>query len=126
MSIHEQRARGLTPGQRLDELAHVLMEALGTAERCSFALPSHVASAVTMRLLGQLAIASEEIETIDVVVGEDGSIEVTAAPAKRLITFDISQSGAKSEMVVRDTAAGKMIASLPAATEADFVKWLAS
>jgi hypothetical protein len=109
---------------RLDELVRIFDDARQSAARCAFDLPSIQAIKRTEKLLRLAASSVDSIATFDIAIGEDGSIELTAAPGGRLITLDISPSGAKVEMVVRDTVTGELLASEQAATNTGIVRWI--
>ncbi len=116
----------LTVTGRFEEMMVVLIDALRSAVRCRFELPSpqaiNRAEAVVRAAAGSAATIAT-IATFDAAIGEDGTIELTATPAGRSITLDISPNGAKTEMVVRDALTRERLALESFSADSGFVKW---
>lgn len=80
--------------------------ALRDAEAHGSVCPSAAASAEAAEFLRLLAGRLPADRTIDVAVGEDGTIEITASSDATLATVDVSPSGRVTRLIMRDLRTG--------------------
>lgn len=118
-SIQSRTATG-----RFEALLATLQEAIAEADRFAFELPSELAMNRIARLLFAAVGMRKDLTTLDIAVGEDGSIEVTMVPHHHFITLDVSPSGSHVETVVRNVNSGELVASTQVDSEFEFLRWM--
>lgn len=118
-------ARTLAPMTRRDQIEKLLssLQAARTeAEKWGFAVPSEEAMTRADALLKHLVAATNIAESIEIAVGEDGSIEITAVPGRKLVVVDIPPAGTRMEIVVQNWKSGEVVEHSSSASEDDVVR----
>ncbi len=90
---------------RLDALFAEFDLAVSEARAMGFACPTQAARDVARRLLRRLAGLSDE-RVLDVAVGEDGTIEITASSKASIATVEVSPSESLTRLILRDLRTG--------------------
>ncbi len=88
-----------------------------------FDLPSGLATLRATNLLRLIGRDSRaDASSIDVALGEDGSIEISVLAAGATLIIDIPPSGRRLEMVVQDARTGAVLAPSTVVNEDDIVE----
>jgi len=101
---------GLSWVDRSEKLVSEFRMAQQDAEAYGFELPSNDAVARAVALLTHIARSTTSTESVDVAVGEDGSVEITVVLGRELIVVAIPPSGTRMEMVVQNWKSGEILA----------------
>ena len=72
-------------------------------------------------LLRRLAFCEVDTDTIEVAIGVDGGVEITALSGDRLLIVEIPQSGSFIEMLIVDAASAVPVSPTQRVTEDDIV-----
>ncbi len=87
--------------RREQALVAALCDARDAAERNGFDLPEAGSYQRAAQLLKHLAVRTPALP-IEVAVGDDGSIEITAVCGQRYFVIDVSPSGGDLHLMVED------------------------
>jgi hypothetical protein len=112
----------MTAKNRLARLLANLQAAHSEAKAWGFALPSDLAMERAVALFQHLATATGVADSLEIAIGEDGCIEVTAVSGRERIIVDIPPAGTRTEIVVQDWQSGDVLAHSAPATEDDVVR----
>jgi len=103
-------------------LAADLAAAYREARSYGFDLPSQRTYERATRLLQRLVDSSAPMDTLEIVIGEDGVIEFTAHIGGKYFVIDVEPVGDVIHMVVRDSAAGTVSFPSVKVTEPEIVE----
>jgi hypothetical protein len=106
----------------MEGLQVALSAACRDADRRGFDCPSEAALAHALSLLRQLASIPNLAPTLDVAVGEDGALEITAVPGRALVVIDIDQAGRQMELVVQALDSGAILEECASTSEDEVVR----
>ena len=107
--------------EKIVALAAQFDEARALAKNLEFDAPSAAAVERAAALLALIAEAVTETSVFEVALGEDGTIEITAASDASFVTIDISPASARAAMVVQDAHSDEITVSIPIATDQDIL-----
>ncbi len=108
--------------KKIDALVAQFEEARALARDLDFDAPSSASIERASRLLGLLAQAGQETSIFEVVLGEDGTIEITATPDDSFVTIDISPLSGGAALIVQDNGTNAITISMPVATDQDILR----
>lgn len=96
------RMTDVSSSPRAESLLNELAAARADAELWGFDLPSEKAFDIATSLLASMHDLDLGQDSVDVAVGEDGNIEITAVAGGEHITVLIAHTGSRTQMVVHD------------------------
>ena|SRR3989344_9399863 len=114
----------LTSAARFAYLQSLYTDARRIGLENNFPDPRSEAQLKGRHLMRIISRGKLNLDRVEITMGEDGSLEVTAALESKLVVVDIPPTGSRFEMVVEDNLAKQLIASFPQATEEKLIYWL--
>ena len=112
----------MTTEHQTQSLLLDLETALKEAYEWGFEATSPSAIVEAEGLLRAIQSRAAVSDAVEVAVGEDGSIEITASDGAALIIVDIPPSGSRIEMVVQDWQSGEILTPAASVTRDNVVE----
>lgn len=101
-----------------------LAAAYREAKSYDFDLPSQRAYERATRLLQRLVVSNLPTDSLEIAFGEDGVIELTLHVRGNFVVVDVEPAGTVVQMVVRESATGKVEFPAAEVTEAQLIQHL--